>query len=247
MPSLQIPSPSWRSIITFVLVLAHANPLTSAAPLSKRQSGKVEKAADPVVIDPKGIYIRASPLQSDGGIIAGYAATDGSEKVLRVAQSTDNAQSWSYVGEVTRADDSTRDLDNAMPLQLASGRIVYAFRNHDRTGPGTYSYYRITMSYSDDGGKSWSFLSQVAEREANIQPGRKNGLWEPFLRVARDGSLQVYYSSENNDDDQDNLMRYSTDGGLTWSDDVMVSGWDQKKARDGMTGVADVDGKGRLM
>lgn len=199
-----------------------------------------------MVIDPNGVYIRASPLKGDGWIIAGYAATEGSEKILRASKSTDNAQSWTFVGEVARANDTTRDLDNAMPLQLASGRIVYAYRNHDRTGPDTYSYYRITISYSDDGGKSWEFLSQVVERAADTTPGQKNGFWEPFLRVAGDGTLQAYYSSEKNDAEQDNLMRYSTDGGVTWSDEIiMVS--EKKDARDGMTGVADVDGKGRLM
>lgn len=69
-----------------------------------------------------------------------------------------------------------------------------------------------------------------------------NGNWEPFLRLAGDGSLQLYYSRENSAADQDNLMRTSTDGGATWSDSSIVSGAESNDQRDGMTGVATVDG-----
>ncbi|KAK4208769.1 glycoside hydrolase [Rhypophila decipiens] len=238
---------------TFVL-LSSAHPFrlfkfeSSSSSSSSSSSLNVQPVADPVVIDPAGIYIRASPLQN-GGIIAGYAALEGTQKILRVSQSLDNATSWTPLGEVTRANDLTTDLDNAMPLQLPSGRIVLAFRNHDRgSDPESYTHYRISLCYSDDGGKSWGFLSQIVEREADLS-GRKNGLWEPFLRLAKDGSLQCFYSSENDDNDQDNFVVVSKDGGVTWSSDdpVLVSGGESTDTRDGMTGVAEVDGKGTLI
>ncbi|KAM7205436.1 Sialidase [Naviculisporaceae sp. PSN 640] len=254
---------SWKFISTAALLFFSSSLSPTAAiplELDKSQTTSdsaltVEAVAEPVQIDPLGVYIRASnlvlPDTPGTGIIAGYAVLVGSEKILRVSQSFDNASSWTPLAEVTRAEDSTTDLDNAMPLQLPSGRIVLAYRNHDRIPSPTgdnYTHYRITMSYSDDGGKTWDFLSQIVEREADTAPGKKNGLWEPFLRIAKDGSLQCYYSSENSDNSQDNLMVSSRDGGLTWdSTPVMVSGGELQDTRDGMTGVADVDGKGTLI
>ncbi|KAK3317122.1 glycoside hydrolase family 93 protein [Cercophora scortea] len=240
-----IPGRVLRAIITALIF----STLLSAMPLSlhKRLSSAVQKAAEPVLIDSAGVYIRASPLQvpnGTSGIIAGYAARDGNQKVLRVARSINGAKSWSRLGEVWRADSATHDIDNAIPLQLPSGRILYAFRNHDRTPSGRYTHYRITVCFSDDGGHTWRFLSQVAERDATSV---NNGLWEPFLRLARDGTLQVYYSSENSAADQDNLMKYSRDGGASWSGPVMVSGGNTTSSRDGMTGVASLDNNGNLI
>lgn len=126
-------------------------------------------------------------------------------------------------------------------MQISSGgRVIYAYRNHDiDSSTGDYTYYRVTVSYSDDFGLSWLFLSQVVERAATTT---NNGLWEPFLRLANDGTtIQCYYSSEDAADDQNNFMKYSEDGGQTWSDEIAVSGQDVT-SRDGMTGVAVVDG-----
>ncbi|TGJ88419.1 hypothetical protein E0Z10_g361 [Xylaria hypoxylon] len=215
-------------------------PFEVPAFLGKRLAGQVIKASSTVVIDSGGVYIRVSSLNG-GGLIAGYAATDGTQHVLRTAKSTDGGQSWRPQGEVYRADKTAHDVDNAFPLQLPSGRILYAYRNHDRTN-SQYTYYRITISYSDDGGVTFGYLSTVAQRAAS----GVNGLWEPFLRVANNGSLQCYYSAENSATDQDGFMRQSTDGGLTWSSPITISGAGLT-SRDGMIGVAKIDGNGNLM
>lgn len=132
------------------------------------------------------------------------------------------------------------------------GRILYAYRNHDRSlnntlgVPGNYTFYRLSVSASDDGGRSWAFLSNIDTRAANNGSANLNGLWEPFLRVAADGTtLQAYYSAENDAGDQDSLMRDSSDGGRTWGRRRVVSGADRVRSRDGMTGVARLgDGDG---
>ena len=171
--------------------------------------------------------------------------------MLRVSLSTDSGASWSFLGEITREpNDGTHDLDNAMPLALPSGRILLAFRHHSLVpDPSSkndpkgfrYTHYRLSVCASDDGGRHWFFLSQITERPANSDSNKLNGLWEPFLRIAADGkTVQAYYSSENSRGDQDNLMRFSTDQGKTWSDPpILVSsspgGVD---SRDGMTGVS---------
>lgn len=124
-------------------------------------------------------------------------------------------------------------------------RILYAYRNHDRDlnstlgVPDNYTFYRLTVSASDDGGRSWSFLSNIDTRAANNGSANLNGLWEPFLRIAADGTtLQAFYSAENDAGDQDSLMRESVDGGMTWGTRRVVSGADRVRSRDGMVGVA---------
>ncbi|KAJ8119713.1 hypothetical protein ONZ43_g3398 [Nemania bipapillata] len=211
------------------------------ASLSKRLPGRVVQASTTAVIDPVGVYIRAT-WAKDGSLIAGYAATDGTQHVLRTARSTDGGLTWAHQGEVYRADKTTHDIDNAFPLQIPGGRILYAYRNHDRPNGSQYTYYRITISYSDDNGATFKYLSTVAQRAAS----GVNGLWEPFLRVANDGSLQCYYSGENAANDQDGYMRQSLDGGKTWSSPITVSGAGVT-SRDGMIGVAKIDNKGNLM
>jgi BNR repeat-like domain len=200
----------------------------------------------PVAIDPqnKGEFIRVS-FMNDGALIGGYVKSEGNQAVLKAVRSTDHGQSWQLIGEVFRGDIATHDMNNAFPMQLPSGRVLYAYRNHDRTGSDLhYTWFRISISYSDDGGRTYKYLSTVDERAP--VPGTASGLWEPYLRIARDGSIQCYYSSENNKDDQDNLMRVSRDGGLTWSAPITVSGVDVL-SRDGMTGVAPINNDGSLM
>ncbi|KAI0877228.1 glycoside hydrolase family 93 protein [Hypoxylon argillaceum] len=214
--------------------------LGAPASLDKRLPGRVVTASSTSVIDPAGVYIRVT-TGSDNSLIAGYAATDGTQHVLRTAISTNGGQSWSHQGEVYRVDTATHDLDNAFPLRLPCGRILYAYRNHDRTN-SVYTYYRITISYSDDNGVTFKYLSTVDQRAAS----GVNGLWEPFLRIADNGSLQCYYSAENSATDQDGLMRQSLDGGLTWSSATTISGAGVT-SRDGMIGVANLDCSGNLM
>ena len=138
---------------------------------------------------------------------------------------------------MTRGPSNANDIDNPYILQLPSGRILCAFRNHSKDpSNAAYIYFRITVAYSDDIGKSWKYLSQPA-----ADPGPVNGNWEPFLRNAQDGSLQIYYSRENSAADQDTLERTSTDGGATWTESQTISGTDIT-ARDGMTGVTTVSG-----
>lgn len=213
---------------------------------SEPRTAATVSAVDPVVtIASTGTYPRAASVTySNGttGLIGGYTDTtnSGSNRILRVVQSTDRGQSWDIIGSVAQGEVATSDTDNPFPLQIVSGgRIVYAYRNHDiDASTGDYTYYRITLSYSDDFGANWSYLSQVTERAAT---STNNGVWEPFLRLANDGStIQCYYSSESSADDQNSFMKYSTNGGETWSDEIAVSG-QNVTSRDGMTGVAVVE------
>jgi BNR repeat-like domain len=98
-----------------------------------------------------------------------------------------------------------------------------------------------TVCYSDDFGKTWQFLSQP---EGKNPP---NGLWEPFMRVAHDGSLQLYYSRENSQTDQDIVQHISKDNGKTWGAMVTIAGA-TTNGRDGMPGITEFDtGSGKQL
>lgn len=183
-----------------------------------------------------GGYPRANKL-SDGNILGVYTALDAGNRVIRTVLSGPDGESWAPHGEVTSAPADANDLDNPYVLQLAgSSRILCAFRNHSKDPKtGAYITFRITVAYSDDNGQTWKFLSTPAS-----DPGPVTGSWEPFLRNAQEG-LQLYYSRENSIDDQDSLLRVSSDGGKTWSNARTISG-DGITARDGMLGVTALGG-----
>ena len=67
------------------------------------------------------------------------------------------------------------------------------------------------------------------------------GVWEPFLRLTKDGNIQIYYSRENSATDQDIWLKTSTDEGATWSPQVIAIGGDMTDRRDGMPGIASPD------
>lgn len=184
-----------------------------------------------------GTYPRANPL-ADGSLIGTYAGvTASNQKELRLVRSTDQGDSWSQIGVAASRPADESDLDNPYPLQLPGGRVLLAFRNHDRDpATGEYTAFRIDVTFSDDSGRSWEYLSTPAS-----MPGGETGIWEPLLRVADDDSLQIYYSKELATDNQDQIMRVSEDGGATWSEEMTIAGADIL-SRDGMTGVTSLGG-----
>ncbi|KAJ7777333.1 glycoside hydrolase family 93 protein [Mycena metata] len=202
--------------------------------LSSRANG-LAPTVDPTTYVPVsgggGTYPRLAQL-ADGSVLATTTTSSGATHILTVTRSTDGARTFSAWGTVSTG---TGDLDNLFLKQLANGDILATFRNHDKNSAGNYTIYRITASISHDNGKTWAFLSQVETRTATAI---KNGLWEPFIRIAKSGAIQVYYAAENSAADQDILMRSSTNGGTTWSAATTVAGA-TTTGRDGMPGCTD--------
>lgn len=221
------------------LSLATFLPSCLAAPAQQSYPRKI--AVTPVltggeVVMGAGTYPRANFLK-DGSILGAYTAFENGNNVIRTVKSTDNGASWTALGSVAQGPSNANDIDNPYVLQLPSGRVLCAYRNHSKDpSSGAYIFFRITVSVSDDNGATWNYLSQPAS-----DPGPVTGNWEPFLRNAKDGSLQIYYSRENAANDQDSLERFSTDGGASWTAASTISG-DGITARDGMTGVTTISG-----
>ncbi|KAF9631966.1 Neuraminidase [Lasiodiplodia theobromae] len=187
-------------------------------------------------------YPRANTL-SNGNILGTYTAFADGDSIITLAESSNSGETWTTLGTADRGPTNTTDIDNPFAIELPSGRLLVAFRNHDQELDETYTYYRITVCYSDDGGASWAYLSTPAQ-----EPGPVTGVWEPFMRLAADGqTLQLYYSRLNNDNDQDSILRTSADGGATWSDPTSFTGTELSDSRDGMLGVAETDADGGLI
>lgn len=229
----------------FSFFLTATSSLTTASLLPKRQNVAPQLNGSPVPMSQNntGNYPRATTADSNGLMIGAYNIKAAGQTILKTVQSTDSGQTWSDLGEVYRANTTTHDLGNEFPFFLPSGRLLYFYRDHDRVPPnGDFTLFRIQVSYSDDGGVTFKYLSTVEERT----PSGVSGIWEPFVRLANDGTtLQCYYSSENSKADQDIIARTSTDGGASWSDAYVVA--NGQNTRDGMPGIAPLDDNGNLI
>lgn len=210
-------------------------------PRDNRAIGVQPRLSGEATVIGAGTYPRATEL-AEGTLLGVYTAVSSGSNIITTVHSTDRGNSWQERGIVTSG---FGDIDNPYLLQLKSGRVLCVFRNHSKD-PNThqYTFFRITICFSDDNGATWRYLSQPAS-----DPGPINGNWEPFLRLSsyNPDNIQLYYSRKNAANDQDSLMRTSTDGGQTWSLATTISGAGLI-ARDGMLGVTTLpSGGGNLI
>ena len=120
----------FTSLILRVVLFALLAFTCAAAPLGESLTKRSTLSGAPAIIGP-GTYPRANKL-SDGSIIGVYTAFSDGNNVISAVKSIDNGVSWQVVGEVTRGASNANDIDNAYVLQLPTGRILCAFRNHSK-------------------------------------------------------------------------------------------------------------------
>ncbi|KAH8692281.1 Sialidase [Talaromyces proteolyticus] len=176
-----------------------------------------------------GTYPRLTRLH-DGAILAVFTWRGPEQlRVLKISKSTDNGQTFMDFAEIIRGQG---EIDNPFAIEVAPNHILAAFRNHDFGGEFGFTHFRITVYESRDGGQTWAYLSQAAEKSPPL------GIWEPFMRHGLDGGLQLIYSHEFAPDDQRTMQVISYDRGKTWSSPRCIEGA-ADRFRDGMTGIAE--------
>lgn len=208
---------------------------SSGGPSGGPTSGTRSINEDERLVSPsgRGTYPRLTRL-SDGSILSAYTQFEGKTRVLMVSRSTDECRSFSELGEVSRGEG---DVDNMFLLEAAPSVILAAFRNHDN-GPHGPTHFRITVCRSTDGGRTWGFASQAAEK------GPPNGIWEPFMRRGRRGEVQLIFSQEFAHNNQCSMLTASFDHGSSWTPPQCLHG-EAECLRDGMTGIAETKDQGR--
>ncbi|KAJ4391799.1 hypothetical protein N0V93_005419 [Gnomoniopsis smithogilvyi] len=218
-------------------------PPPASGPLDTLHTTGRVLAEDLVFHDAPATYPRLTRL-ADGSILLAFTRLEPPTRILTVKRSVDNGRTFEPWGEVTRCNG---DCGNLFLLEVPATksepqtRVLAAFRNHDVVDPKAnrhLTYFRITVCESLDGGRTWQYVSQAAEKPAPM------GLWEPFMRIGGKGEIQMTYSQELEPKDQDSIMRVSYDQGKTWSASKTISGGDEK-LRDGMTGIATTTDQGR--
>ncbi|KAH8681673.1 Sialidase [Xylariales sp. PMI_506] len=234
MPVMGLRLATWVMLMYFTLLGIGS----SIPPRSKEHTNAVAGVTINASPSTGNAYPRAVAL-SDGSIIMGYTYVTGNTHVIQVVRSTDNGATFTpYSAIASRSDGG--DMDNVFLVEVPGASppvVLAAFRNHDVQN-GIYTYYRITVCRSLDGGRTWSYLSQAVQY--GPPGGQQLGAWEPFMRIAADGrTVQLYYSQELAYNNQQIFRTISTNGGASWSSGVNLQLHPNNIAmRDGMCGIA---------
>ena len=173
-------------------------------------------------------------------------------------QSSDDGTSWTYVtlvkdGEFTgRAGCRLRWQPNLIELPRDSGPLKRGTLLLSANTTCDDSEHRLAEEHlqvyvSTDLGHSWSYRGTIVDGMGNPEEKDNHGVWEPNLVILPDGRMVAYYSSEDHKKDGFNQLlahKVSTDGGVTWSEEVYDSAVPGGVERPGMAAVISLpDGR----
>lgn len=210
--------------------------------------------------DPTPLYGRPAKLVdslANPGIMVGYTSketTAGVEsKVLKLKASFDNGVTWDSkidaagskdFGIVQSLPTSTDDNDDMMCMQDGTiGTILCVFRNHSFVD-GKYSVFRITIHRSTNWGETFTFYATVHTWPASADPDKSNGLFQPQIIKAPNGNLQVYWSEQTTETDNNIVVHQSTTGGgqNSWKYLMTVVGQEASDVKDSFPAVGTISG-----
>ncbi|KAJ5490673.1 Neuraminidase [Penicillium expansum] len=128
--------------------------------------------------------------------------------------------------------------------RLSDGTILSSFT---RFPDGQRS---LRVAKSTDNGLTFEDFSEVTRAAGDVdnmflsEKRPPLGIWEPFMRVGRQGEVQLYFSQEFAHNNQCTMLVVSRDQGSTWTQPTCLHG-DQDPLRDGMCGIARTFDNGR--
>ncbi|GAB3275014.1 sialidase family protein [Parasphingorhabdus pacifica] len=89
----------------------------------------------------------------------------------------------------------------------------------------------IRLWRSDDHGRSWEFVSNVAT--AGVGPG----IWEPEFTVSEQGDLVAFYSDDMGSEHDQRLVQVRSRDGINWTEPEDTVKNDEFTVRPGMSGI----------
>ncbi len=190
---------------------------SSVAPAKVADNTSVQR----LLSEKRGYYPRVIRLAHNGSENGKLLVSFDSEKsTAQFYSSADDGRSWQPHSSVR---------DSTPPGHCCSG-LYEVPQNLGKTKEGTLfwatsvgkpseprSATAIRIYQSTDAGKTWAYFSTPLTG--------KSGLWEAEFIIDSQGHLVMYYSSEEHKDQGYNQLlahKVSTDGGLTWGEEV----WD---------------------
>ncbi|MBP3774706.1 MAG: exo-alpha-sialidase [Bacteroidaceae bacterium] len=179
-----------------------------------------------------GVYSRVKQL-SDGTLACAYSA--GDNVYLRTCR---NGR-WGAATLVAKPKEAGHYYTNSELLELADGRLMYAWNARAREGSGLP--YKIMAAYSSTRGSTWQDVQDLYVAGTT----GSDGCWEPAMMQLPSGEVQMFFANEHNvpNSDQNITLLRSTDNCATWAAPEVVSF--RQGARDGMpVPVCLQDGKG---
>lgn len=168
--------------------------------------------------------VRIEHGTENGTIIA---STNGN-----IFQSTDNGNSFSFLGTVPTASGSSERCCGTLyelPQQvgaLAAGTLLYAASYFSGSTPA------IEIYTSTDEGHSWSYNATPV-----IGGDNSHGLWEPQFSVANDGALAMFWSDETDPCCSQKLAQIRSYNGSTWQNQTNTVASTIQSDRPGMAVV----------
>jgi hypothetical protein len=186
-----------------------------------------------LLLNSTGMYPRAVQL-SDGTIVASVVTFVGNQGIGRILASTDGGASFVVLGGVTDPAGTTglccaTLYELQAPIgTLKAGTLLWA---------GSFGQAVPRMSIrawsSTDGGKSWSFLSEIVNTTST------RGLWEPeFSLTSTSGVLVCTFSDETQFPLHSQVLtRRTSKDGVNWSSSSNIVASADPMLRPGMANV----------
>lgn len=224
--------PPMRSYL--IMVLSWAGLLlacqSSVAPSAVPAAPSVQR----LLSDKRAYYPRVIRLAHNGAENGKLLVSfDSEQSVSPIYRSADDGKTWEPYSSVKDLTPPGRCCSGLyeVPQDLGNtktGTLFWATSVGKPTDPRPASAIRIHKS--TDAGKTWTYFSTPVTGKA--------GLWEAEFIIDAQGRLVVYYSSEEHKDKGYNQLlahKISTDGGLTWGEEVWDVAMNDGTQRPGMT------------